>query len=119
MTTKQKFDDLATDYHASRPRYPAALLAQIVERLPARQPLTVVDAGAGTGIALEGLIPLLGDEHRYLAVDVSPGMVDAGRAAFPTVDWTVGTAEPYLEGLDHSVELVVAAQAYQWMERER
>ncbi|MCS0638893.1 class I SAM-dependent methyltransferase [Streptomyces sp. LP05-1] len=115
---RQKFDGLAEEYERHRPRYPEALVREIARRVPRHGRRRVVDAGAGTGIALEGLVPLLGPECRYEAVDVSGDMVAAGRAKFPGVTWTVGAAEPYLEG-SADIDLVVVAQAYQWMDRPR
>ena len=114
----QKFDGLADDYDRNRPRYPTSLFHTIKSRLPVRERLRILDAGAGTGIALEGLVDLLGDQHDYLAVDVSADMVEKGREKFSYVEWAVSAAEPYLETLQN-VDLVIAAQAYQWMERER
>ncbi len=119
MGTKQKFDGLGEVYDQHRPRYPREFFRTIVRELPYFPEVTVVDAGAGTGIALEGLRPALGEEARYLAVDVSEDMVDRGRAKFPDVRWAVGAAEPFLEALDGPVQLVVAAQSYQWMDRPR
>ncbi|WP_405977508.1 class I SAM-dependent methyltransferase [Streptomyces sp. NBC_00158] len=117
-TDKQKFDTLADDYDRHRPRYPAALLQELAGPSAGRPGLHVVDAGAGTGIALEGLVPILGDGARYEAVDLSPDMVARGRAKFPSVAWTVGPAEPFLERA-REVDLVVAAQSFQWMDRPR
>ncbi|KOX14259.1 hypothetical protein ADL05_16670 [Nocardiopsis sp. NRRL B-16309] len=110
---------MSDDYDLHRPRYPDEFFATIAEELTSFAEVTVVDTGAGTGIALEGLVPALGGSTRYLAVDVSQDMVDRGRRKFPGVEWTVGAAEEYLEGLTQRVQLVVAAQAYQWMDRKR
>lgn len=115
----QKFDGLSDDYDLYRPRYPDDFFTTIAARLTQFTEVTVVDTGAGTGIALEGLMPALDGSTRYLAVDVSQGMVDKGREKFPDVEWTVDGAEEYLEGLSQQVQLVVAAQAYQWMDRKR
>ena len=95
----QKFDGLSDDYDLYRPRYPDDFFTTIAARLTQFTEVTVVDTGAGTGIALEGLMPALDGSTRYLAVDVSQGMVDKGREKFPDVEWTVGGAEEYLEGL--------------------
>lgn len=51
MSRNAAFDDLAGQYDRYRPRYPASLAdAAIGDR---RSDLTLVDAGAGTGISLE------------------------------------------------------------------
>ncbi|MCZ1006148.1 class I SAM-dependent DNA methyltransferase [Streptomyces lydicus] len=115
-TPEAKFNGLADNYDRARPRYPAALFAHAVGLLPDSGPPVVVDAGAGTGIALEALFPLLPKGSAVHAVDLSEDMVRVGREKFPTVHWVVGTAEEYLASLD-SAGLVVAAQAYQWMDR--
>lgn len=117
MVSDAPFDGLAVAYDRSRPRYPQELLTRLVARLPTPgHAPTVIDAGAGTGIALEGLLPLLPRGASVHAVDLSPDMVDVGLRKFPSVQWTVGAAETYLPTLS-DVDLVVAAQAYQWMDR--
>ena len=117
--TGQPFDDLAADYDASRPRYPAELFAVVAGSVPAGRRLRVLDAGAGTGIALEGLVAHLGTEHDYVAVDVSPGMVAVGRSKLGFADWRVEPVEPALSRYPGALDLVVAAQAYQWLDRAR
>ena len=113
-----KFDGLAESYDRTRPRYPAELFGPVVESLrDTRSPL-VVDAGAGTGIALETLLPLLPSTAAVHAVDISSDMVTRGRSKFPDVHWMVGTAEDYLAERG-SVDALIAAQAYQWMDRAR
>ena len=94
MSSRQKFDGLADDYDRNRARYPSVLFQMIKSRLPVRERLRIIDAGAGTGIALEGLVDVLGQEHDYLAVDVSRDMVQGGRQKFPFVEWTVGEPIP-------------------------
>jgi SAM-dependent methyltransferase len=115
---RQKFDRLAADYDRYRPRYPAELLRRIADMVGVRHGVHVIDLGAGTGIALEGILPLLGDDCRAEAVDLSPDMVTTGRAKLPGVTWTVGPAEPFLEEAS-DVDLIVAAQSLQWMDRPR
>jgi SAM-dependent methyltransferase len=115
-TSSANSDRLADSYERTRPRYPAELFAHAVGLLPADARPVVVDAGAGSGIALEALLPLLPRRADVHAVDVSGDMIDLGRAKFPTVTWAKGTAEEYLRGLT-GLDLVTAAQSYQWMDR--
>lgn len=119
MGTEQKFDGLSDDYDRHRPRYPDGLFRNIAEEISRFDEVTVVDTGAGTGIALEGLVSVLGDSVRCLAVDVSRDMVGKGQEKFPDVEWAVGSAEDFLEDLPEPVQLIIAAQAYQWMDRKR
>jgi SAM-dependent methyltransferase len=114
---KQKFDGLSEDYDHFRPRYPAQLLQEIAKKVSVSAP-NVVDAGAGTGIELEGLRPLLGPDAQYCAVDISTDMVAIGRMKFPSVSWFVEPVEPFLERAT-SVDLIIAAQSFQWMNRPR
>lgn len=109
-------DGLADSYERTRPRYPAELFAHAVSLLPADARPAVVDAGAGTGIALEALLPLLPAGADVHAVEVSTEMIDLGRAKFPGVTWAKGGAEQYLGGLT-GLDLITAAQSYQWMDR--
>jgi len=114
--TEAKFNGLADSYERVRPRYPSALLTFAVRLTGV--PASVVDTGAGTGIALEALLPLLSPGTVVDAVDISTDMVRIGRDKFPSVRWHVGGAESFLEGRK-DVDLVLAAQAYQWMDRPR
>lgn len=118
MTVRQEFDGLAADYERFRPRYPSTLLKAVAAKLPPGPAPRVVDAGAGTGVALEGLLPLLPPGARVAAADISQDMISRGRQKFPQVEWHVTEAEPFLER-SSEVTLVVAAQSYQWMDRPR
>lgn len=118
MTVGKDFDGLATVYDRFRPRYPPLLLQAVAARLPPGPAPRVVDAGAGTGVALEGLLPLLPADARVRAIDISRDMVARGREKFPRVTWHVSEAEPFLER-SGEIALVIAAQAYQWMDRPR
>ncbi len=115
---REKFDGLADDYDRYRPRYPFSLFKTMLLPLKDKKHLSIVDVGAGTGIALEGIVKLLGNKHQYHAIDISKDMIKQGRKKFPTVQWYQGKAESLLPQIDE-VDLVVAAQAFQWMNRPR
>lgn len=112
---RRPFDGLARDYDQARPRYPEEAFRTLVSLLPNRA-LAVADAGAGTGIALEGLLPLLPQGSAVDAIDISADMVAIGKEKFPQVSWSVAPVEEWLARRDQ-LDLVVAAQAYQWMDR--
>jgi len=118
MTQTGTFNGLAEMYDSARPRYPVEVFRNALSGLPADRPWYVVDAGAGTGIALETLVPLLPDGSQVWACDVSTDMVAIGQRKFPTVTWLVEPAETFLEPCQ-GLSLIVAAQSYQWMDRPR
>ncbi|PIT70429.1 class I SAM-dependent methyltransferase [Bartonella tribocorum] len=112
----EKFDGLADDYDRYRPRYPLTLFKTMLLPFKDKKHLSIVDVGAGTGIALEGIVKFLGNEHHYHAIDVSTDMIKKGQRNFPFVQWYHGKAESLLLQIG-KVDLVVAAQAFQWMDR--
>ncbi len=107
------FGAAAEAYDRGRPAYPEAALDWL---LPAGGgPLRVLDLGAGTGkltrqLASRGL--------DVVAVDPSPGMLDQLRRTSPGVTALAGSAEalPLDAG---SVDLVVVAQAWHWVDPHR
>ncbi len=114
----EKFDGLADDYNRYRPRYPLTLFKTMLFPFKNKKNLSIVDIGAGTGIALEGIVKFLGNEHQYHAIDVSEDMIKQGRRKFPNVRWYQGRAEDLLPQIG-KVDLIVAAQAFQWMDRPK
>jgi SAM-dependent methyltransferase len=116
VTPSTKLDGPTERYERTRPRYPVELFAHAVALLPPGGSPTVVDVGAGTGIALEALLPQLPVDASVHAVDVSGEMIGIGREKFPHVAWEQGKAEEYL-GRFSNVDLVVSAQSYQWLDR--
>ncbi len=111
------FSDLADDYAAHRPSYPAEAIAAILDGLPAEA--RVADVGCGTGIAstlladagaaVIGIEP--NEEMRRRALDRrSPRLA-------PRLDYRFGTAER--TGLpDAAVDAVVCAQSFHWFDVE-
>ncbi|WP_375635862.1 MULTISPECIES: class I SAM-dependent methyltransferase [unclassified Bartonella] len=114
----EKFDGLANDYDRYRPRYPLTLFKTMLHPFKNKKHLSIVDVGAGTGIALEGIVKFLGNEHQYHAIDVSADMIKKGRRKFPTVQWYQGRAEDLLPQIGE-VDFVIAAQAFQWTDRPK
>jgi SAM-dependent methyltransferase len=105
------FDPLVDAYDAGRPSYPDAVY-DAIERLA--RPLSgasVVEIGAGTGIATCGLRTR---GARVLAVDIGPGMLRRLRARLPDQPAVVARAEQ-LPVPAAAVDLVCAAQAWHWV----
>lgn len=109
MNSTQRFTAAASVYDAHRPDYPVAAV-------DALGPLaTVADIGAGTGILTRHLLER---GATVFAVEPNQAMREVAEAKFrdhPRFTSLAGTAEA--TGLpDHSVDLVVAAQAFHWFD---
>ncbi|KAN0064971.1 trans-aconitate methyltransferase 1 [Thecaphora frezii] len=138
MTTfaHKTFD--AASYLAFRATYPPWLYAKVLERhaaVPAAaartnrpQYRTCVDLGCGPGISTILFAPHFA---KVIGVDPSPNMVEVGiRPDNPTlpdhlrpqgakmgsVEYQLGSAEDLSFAQDHSLDLVVAAQAAHWFD---
>ncbi len=104
-------------YSRYRPRYPAALFERL--RAYLKKDAKVVDLGAGTGLSILSLIEA-GISARFVAVERDSGMLKDARAAFPNerVQFIQAAAEQ--TGLPpKSVDAVVIASAYHWMDRPK
>lgn len=102
----------ADAYERSRPDYPAAAVAQLVERLDLRPGRTVLDLGAGTGKLTRLLVPSGAD---VIAVEPLAAMRAKLEAVAPTVRSLDGTAEA-IPVPDGSVDAVTCAQAFHWFD---
>lgn len=109
-----RFSDRVADDTRYRPTYPAEAIDAILEGLGDAASLTAADVGAGTGISAR----LLGDRGlRVIAIEPNAAMRD-GATALPRVEWRDAAGES--TGLDDlSIDLVLCAQAYHWMDPPR
>jgi SAM-dependent methyltransferase len=109
---RQCFDGVAELYDRIRPRYPAALFAELFSRIPAHP--DVIEVGPGTGQATRSLLER---GARVTAVELGPHLAKLLRrnlgsrqdleiivSSFETVDLP-----------RHSFDAVVAATAYHWV----
>lgn len=110
----ERFSDRAEGYSRHRPGYPREALAWALEGLGPADQLVAADIGAGTGISSR----LLADFGLHV-IAVEPNEAMRAKAmAHPRVRWSPGTGESTgLEG--RSVDLVVCAQAFHWLEADR
>jgi len=117
LRSTERFSDRVEDYVRYRPDYPRALVDWL-HGLGVRPDWLVADVGAGTGISSK---LFLDAGHRVTAVEPNAAMRAAaerwlgGEGRYRAVD---GTAEA--TGLpDGSVDLVIAAQAFHWFDRDK
>ncbi|CDO87239.1 SAM-dependent methyltransferase [Mycobacterium triplex] len=105
------FGAAAAAYERGRPSYPPEAIDWLLPR-GARQ---VLDLGAGTGKLTTRLVERGLD---VVAVDPIPDMLEVLSASLPETRAVLGTAEEIpLE--DNSVDAVLVAQAWHWVDPER
>ncbi|MDX6227340.1 MAG: hypothetical protein QOI76_730 [Frankiales bacterium] len=102
------FGEVAADYDAARPSYPA----ETVDWLAGEAPSDVLDLGAGTGKLTELLVAA---GHRVTAADPSTGMLEQLQRRLPGVATVLGAAEnvPLPDG---SFDVITVAQAWHWVD---
>ena len=113
------FDAWAGDYDRYRPTYPDELFDVIAQRLPIPRQPHVVDLGAGTGRASLAMA-----ERGWRVTAVEPGkpMLDQLRGRAANQGLLISTVQATAEetGLDlASADLVTAAQAFHWFDKDR
>ena len=113
------FDAWAGDYDRYRPSYPDELFEVIAQRLPIPRQPHVVDLGAGTGRASLAMAEL---GWRVTAVEPGKPMLDVLRGGAANRGLLVSTVHATAEdtGLEaSSADLVTAAQAFHWFDKDR
>jgi SAM-dependent methyltransferase len=108
------FGPAAQKYERGRPPYPAAAVDWLLPPTARR----VLDLGAGTGKLTRELLGLLGRDLQVTAVDPSDGMLAELKKVLPDVPAFLGTAED-IPLPDRSVDAVLVAQAWHWVDRDR
>lgn len=115
MTPTQRFSTRVADYIRYRPSYPNELIAWLRDEFGLAPGQAVADVGSGTGISAALLLEVTGCVY---AIEPNAAMRAAAEAALagrPGFQSLAGSAEH--TGLpDHSVDWVVAAQAFHWFE---
>jgi SAM-dependent methyltransferase len=113
----RRFSNRVSDYDRFRPRYPAALIDTLRDLAGLTPRDVVADVGSGTGILTR---LLLDSGHRVFAVEPNAAMRAVAErdfsdnARFTSVD---GAAERTTLP-DGSVDVVTAAQAFHWFDRD-
>lgn len=114
----QRFSSRVDDYVRSRPGYPPEVIALLERDCGLTSSAVVADIASGTGIFTRVLL-----EHgnRVFAVEPNPDMRRAGEeqlASYPGFTSVDGTAEATTLP-NQSVDIVTAAQAAHWFDREK
>lgn len=103
----------AAGYEDARPSYPEAAVAHVESLVTARD---VVEVGAGTGKAT---VAFARDGRRLVCLEPSPQMAELlAEKDLPGVEVVVSTFEQW-DGPADALDLIVAAQAWHWVDRER
>jgi ubiquinone/menaquinone biosynthesis C-methylase UbiE len=118
VDSKERFSDRVENYVRFRPGYPSEVIDVLRKECGLTRDSVVADIASGTGIFTR---LLLENGNRVFGVEPNPDMRQAGEeylAKYPNFTSTTGTAED--TGLPpHSVDLVTAAQAAHWFDREK
>ena len=109
------FGRAADAYERGRPDYPAEAIAHLLAVLNVTASSRVVELGAGTG---KFTTHLTASGAHVVAVEPVPNMRARLSARLPSVQVLDGTAEA-IPLADHSVDVVVAAQAFHWFAADR
>jgi SAM-dependent methyltransferase len=107
------FDEIAADYDARRPDYPAALFDDLAREAP--PDARVLEVGCGTGKATEGLARTGRD---IFALDPGANMLAQARrrlSGFANIRFAESTFEAWAPA-QMSFELICAAQAWHWVD---
>ncbi len=118
LNPTQRFSNRAADYARYRPGYPAELITFLHETCAIPVHAKVADIGAGTGISSK---LLLDAGHPVIAVEPNDAMrqtADQWLSGYPDYSSIAAPAERTTLP-DDSVDLVVAAQAFHWFDRNQ
>src|SRR5580700_9386707 len=116
----RRFSSRVGNYVRYRPAYPAAVVDLLMNECGLNSASVVADIAFGTGIFTRILLED-GNAGRVFGVEPNAEMRKAGEEflrAYPNFTSVEGTAEATTLA-DHSVDLVTAAQAAHWFDREK
>jgi ubiquinone/menaquinone biosynthesis C-methylase UbiE len=114
----QRFSSRVTDYVRYRPGYPPEVIALLRSECGLTSEAVVADIASGTGILTR---MLLENGNRVFGVEPNAEMRAAGEqflSAYPKFVSVAGTAESTTLPV-HSIDIVTAAQAAHWFDREK
>jgi SAM-dependent methyltransferase len=112
----ERFSDRVENYIKYRPGYPAGVFEFLKQHSDFSADTVVADIGSGTGISAEMFL-LYG--NKVYAVEPNKDMREAADRLlnhYPLYVSVDGTSE-YTGVPDHSVDLIIAAQAFHWFDK--
>jgi ubiquinone/menaquinone biosynthesis C-methylase UbiE len=116
--SSQRCSSRVGNYVRYRPGYPSAVLDLLKNECGLTPASVIADVASGTGIFTR---MLLENGNRVYGVEPNSDMRKAGEdylRSYPHFASVAGTAEATTLG-DHSIDLVTAAQAAHWFDREK
>jgi ubiquinone/menaquinone biosynthesis C-methylase UbiE len=114
----QRFSSRVENYVRYRPDYPPEVLQVLKTECGLKPSSVIADIASGTGILTR---LLLENGNRVFGVEPNSDMRKAGEkflAAYPAFTSIAGSAEATTLG-EHSVDIITAAQAAHWFDREK
>lgn len=111
----QLYAGSAAHYARGRVPYPAEIATALRDALALDGTGRLLDVGCGPGPLTLLLAPLFASAT---GVDADADMIEAARAADPSLDWRVLRAEELPAGLG-TYRVVTFAQSFHWMDRPR
>ena len=114
----QRFSSRVDNYVRYRPGYPPEILELLRTECGLKASSVIADIASGTGILTR---MLLENGNRVFGVEPNPEMRKAGEqllARYPGFTSVAGSAEATTLD-DHSVDIISAAQAAHWFDREK
>lgn len=113
--SKSRFSDRVGDYVKYRPTYPKNTLSLLTTFAGLNENSVIADIGSGTGISSE---LFLKNGNQVFAIEPNQAMREAAEkllSSYPNFKSLGGSAEK--TGLeDHSIDIIVAAQAFHWFD---
>ena len=116
----RRFSSRVKDYVRYRPAYPAGVIDLLKAECGLTSASVIADIASGTGIFTRMLLET-GNGERVFGVEPNAEMRSAAEEflrAHPRFTSVVGTAENTTLN-DHSVDLITAAQAAHWFDRDK
>ena len=113
-----RFSSRVENYIKYRPHYPPAVIATLREECQLTAASLVADIGSGTGLLTE---LFLQNGNQVFAIEPNPEMRAAGERLlrnYPGFHSVAGRAEA-TSLAEHSVDFVVAGQAFHWFDRQK